>query len=345
MAVMGERERQMTKVRVSSINGEWMNNWFTADASAAAFLPEFSGDEAAPARLAGTIKDIAPQILAIQEAPSREAELALFVDQYLDGYEFFLSDAGQQQKLALLYKPDAVDSAQLAPREDIAGLIDEWQADVDGDAILDGYAFTRTPLVVDLVVGGHPLQVVVAHLKSNFINQGKELWEDPATRQTYVVAALKNRRRISSEGKRTRSYLDARVATDPASAIVVLGDLNDGPGLDYFEDHYLTHNVTDIIAGSVFAPELAFSHAQHDVAADERFTAEFEDFVPEPVARRLLLDHVMLSPGLLGSGGLRKLDGTGAIYHAEYDKHVSGNGEKRNERPTDHRPVGVDLTY
>lgn len=336
----------MPTVRVCSINAEWMNHWFTRDADTTPqFLPAFSGEDSAPARLAGTIEAIDPQILAIQEAPSRESELALFVEEYLDGYEFFLSDAGGQQKLALLYKPDAVDSATLSRHEEIAGLIDEWQADVDGDAILDGYAFTRTPLVVDLVVGGNPLQVVVAHMKSNFINEGRELWENPATRQTYVVAALKNRRRISTEGKRTRSFLDARVEADPNAAIIVLGDLNDGPGLDYFEDHYITHNVTDIIAGSVFAPENAFAHAQHDVPAAQRFTAEFEDFVPEPQVKRLLLDHVMVSPGLLGSGGLRKSDSSGAVYHAEWEANVSGTGEDRNDRPTDHRPVGVDLAY
>ncbi|HEU5253077.1 MAG TPA: endonuclease/exonuclease/phosphatase family protein [Solirubrobacterales bacterium] len=336
----------MPTVRVCSINGEWMNRWFTRDAEATAqFLPSFSAEDAAPARLAATIEAIGAEIVAIQEAPSREAEMQLFVGQYLGDYEFFLSDAGGQQKLALLYKPDAVDSAALARHEDIAGLIDEWEADVDGDAVLDGYGFTRTPLVVDLVVGGHPLQVVVAHMKSNFINQGKELWESPANRQAYITSALKNRRRISTEGKRTRSYLDARASADPGAAIIVLGDLNDGPGLDYFEDLYLTHNVTDIIAGSVFAPELAFAHAQHDVPADKRFTAEFEDFVPEPAMKRLLLDHVMVSPGLLGANGLRKVDGSGAVYHAEYDAHVSGNGDDRNDRPTDHRPVGVDLAY
>ena len=35
------------------------------------------------------------------------------------------------------------------------------------------------------------------------------LWEDPATRQSFIVAALVNRRRISAEGMRIRRYLDA----------------------------------------------------------------------------------------------------------------------------------------
>ena len=79
------------------------------------------------------------------------------------------------------------------------------------------------------MLGGHPLQVIVAHTKSNFINQGRAQWEDPARRQAFIAAALTNRRRISAEGMRIRRYLDARLTADPAAAIIVLGDLNDGP--------------------------------------------------------------------------------------------------------------------
>jgi endonuclease/exonuclease/phosphatase family metal-dependent hydrolase len=276
-------------VRICSVNGEWMNDWFTADAEAAAFRPQFERDgetnntAETAGRLARMITAVDPDVLAIEEAPSRPAELALFVHDHLaDAYEHVLGDSGGAQKLALLYKPSAVESAALAPHAEIADLIDPWEADVDGDAVLDQYAFTRTPLVVDLSIGGHALQVLVAHTKSNFINQGRQLWENPATRQNYVVAALKNRRRISSEGMRIRRYLDRRLGEDADAAIIVLGDLNDGPGMDYFEEKFLSHNVTDIIVGSAFAPEWIFTHAQHDVPADRRYSAVFEDFVPRP---------------------------------------------------------------
>jgi hypothetical protein len=211
--------------------------------------------------------------------------------------------------------------------------------------VLDLYGFTRTPLVVDLVIGGHPLQTIVAHTKSNFINRGRDLWEDPATRQSYIVAARVNRRRISAEGMRIRRYLDRRLTDAPDTAIMVLGDLNDGPGLDYFEERYITHNVTDILVGSAFAPERVFTHAQHDVAANDRYTAVFEDFVPTPEVKRLLLDHILLSPGLSRADGLRRIDGSGAIRHAEHEAQVVDNGARRQDRPSDHRPVSIDLEH
>lgn len=250
----------MPALKICSFNVEWMNDWFTLDAIAAALRPQFQRDgqpndtDRTATRLAETIRAIDPDVVAIQEGPSRLEELGLFVRDYLaDDYQFFLSDTGGQQKLGLLFKPGSVESAQLAPHDEISGLIDDWDADINGDGFLDSYGFTRTPLVVDLVVGGNSLQMIVAHTKSNFVNQGRSLWEDPATRQNYIVSALINRRRISTEGMRIRRYLDERLTGDADEAIVVLGDLNDGPGLDYFEELYLTHNVTDILVGSAFA--------------------------------------------------------------------------------------------
>ena len=343
----------MARVRICSVNGEWMNDWFTPDAvPEVKWRDEFTRDgqvndtEQTAGRLAAMIRDIDPDVLAVEEGPSRLAELALFVRDHLaDTYEYFLGDSGAQQKLGLLYKPGAVDSAQLAPHAQVADLIEDWDADVDGDAVLDLYGFTRTPLVVNLVIGGHPLQVIVCHTKSNFINFGRSLWEDPATRQSYIVAALINRRRISAEGMRIRRYLDRRLDAAPDDAIVVLGDLNDGPGLDYFEERYITHNVTDILVGSAFAPERAFTHAQHDVPAEDRYTAIFEDFVPTPEVKRLLLDHILLSPGLTRPAGLRRVEASGSVSHAEYDANVAAGGARRQDRPSDHRPVTVDLEH
>ena len=103
----------------------------------------------------------------------------------------YLADGGVPRYQALLgierapkssrcsNKPGSVDSAELAPHADITGLIDEWLSDVDGDGYLEPYHFTRDPLVVNVVVGGELLQLVVAHTKSNYVNNGEELWNDP----------------------------------------------------------------------------------------------------------------------------------------------------------------------
>jgi len=181
----------------------------------------------------------------------------------------------------------------------------------------------------------------VAHLKSNFINRGEALWNDPDRRLEFVRTALQNRRRIANEGMRIRQYLDVRLDAAPAAAIVVLGDFNDGPGRDLFEQQYLAHNVTDLLVGSAYRPETLFAHALADVAADLRYSAVFDDFVTNEPGKRLLLDHIIVSPGM--STGAALVAGSGRIEHDAWSANRTGDGGRRDQRATDHRPATVVL--
>jgi hypothetical protein len=355
----------MPTLKLVSWNCEWMNNWFASGDGPPAFrLPTFTTLEnevndtvTTATRAAALIRDLDPDVLALQEGPSRLGELQLFIAQYLSDagvprYDCLLSDSGGAQKTALLWKPGKV-TATRTPHAQITGLIDPWLADVKGSAILEEYGYTRVPLVVDVTFGPHSFQILICHTKSNFINRGEQLWNDPAKRQSFIEAALLNRRRNANECQHIRDYLDDRLGAKSDARIIVVGDLNDGPGRDYFESLYLAHNVTDVLIGSVFEPERSFSHAQHDVAKASRWTAEFDDFVgirvpgqvdPVPQANtRVLLDHILLSPGFHGSG-LHK-SGAGRVGHSAYEAHLVNNGAKRQDRPSDHRPVGVTLAY
>lgn len=344
----------MTQFTIATVNGEWMNDWFSPDADpAVAWRPTFTRDgvqcdsEQAAGLLAGLISDLDADIVAVQEAPSRAAELALFVDTHLSengqaSYRFLHGDSGGAQKLALLCKPAV--AAALAPSNELTGLLEPWLADVDGDAVVDEYQFTRNPLVCRLQLDQQPVEVIVAHLKSNFINQGADLWNDPARRLEFIRSALRNRRRIANESMRIRQYLDARLDQDPDAAIIVLGDLNDGPGQDLFEQRYLAHNVTDLLIGSPYHPETLFNHALIEVPVDDRFTAVFDDFVTNEVNKQLLLDHIITSPAMNGGAALiQKLAGSGRIEHDAWAAHRVDNGGRRDTRATDHRPATAKL--
>ncbi|MCC7542408.1 MAG: endonuclease/exonuclease/phosphatase family protein [Deltaproteobacteria bacterium] len=348
----------MPTIKVASWNIEWMNFWFTPDSAPAALRTTFVQDQVVndtnttATRAVNVITAIDPDILAIQEAPSRLEELKLFVDTYLHGqgpakYKYFLSDSGGAQKVAVIYQHAKFAAVALESSANIAPLISAWEADVDGDGYLEPYEFTRRPLVVNFDVSGTNLQLVVLHTKSSYVNQGEALWNDPARRQEYVVAALKARRRNAAECMRTRAYVDRVLANDSQAKLIVCGDLNDGPGQDYFEEKYLSHNLTDILVGSGFEPEGLFEHAMRDVPAAQRYTAVFDDFVPVKTPnRQLLLDHLLLSPGLTAAAGLRRRAGSGTICHTEHNAEVPpGGSAKREDRPSDHRPVAVLLEY
>ena len=107
----------MADLRIATVNGEWMNDWFTADAEAGvAFKPPLIRDgEAhdtaqAAGRLGAMIRAIDAEVIALVEAPSRLAELEVFVAEYLSEngtprYACLLGDSGGSQKLGLLTNP------------------------------------------------------------------------------------------------------------------------------------------------------------------------------------------------------------------------------------------------
>ncbi|MEM7173273.1 MAG: endonuclease [Pseudomonadota bacterium] len=334
-------------MKIMNWNIEWMNNWFSGNDN-----PEWGSNSltenqarTCAGKAAAVISDIAPDLLCIQEGPSALAEMNLFLTDFLSDangpiFDAIIGSDGGAQKLYVLRNRNGAFSAMDKATDTLTqGLAELWDADVNGDMLLEGYDFTRLPLVVDVdPIGSAPIRMVVLHTKSKFVKFGESKWKNPNRRQEFVVQALEARRRISAEGFRLRAYLDELVADDQNARIVVTGDWNDGPGRDLFERSYLTHNVADIVLGSTFTPDLIFHHPLlAHVPAPALFTARFDDFVDNVDDRPLLLDHFAISPGL------RSWVANAEISHAAFESQLTGSGRTREERPSDHRPIVVEL--
>lgn len=337
-------------MRILNWNIEWMNDWFVGG-NAVAFRDSYERtgitDVAALCqRVAGVIKALEPDAVTIQEGPSDIREMLLFTDNYLTDstgqplFDVFGGIDGRAQKIYTLVRRDGeFENPEIPDDPATVSLAEPWETDVDGDLQLEGYEFTRLPLVV---VGrsaqdGKMLKVVSLHTKSKYVHEGKRLWNKPETRQQYIIAALKNRRRISSEAMRLRKYLDELLTQSSEAQIVVTGDFNDGPGTDFFEERYLTHNVTDILLGSTYHPELLFKHTfLTNTPSDKRFTAIFDDFIDDIPNRKLVLDHIIVSPSLADQS-------QGKIAHDQYNAAIDETASRRQKYPSDHRPVFVDI--
>lgn len=338
-------------MRIVNWNIEWMNDWFVGKGSVAFRQnnPRRGITDVADLcrRVASVVNNLDPDVLTIEEGPSDIREMELFVETYLiDGqgnrlFDIFGGIDGGAQKLYTLIRKEGEFRNPVIATDDLTLALQEpWEVDIDGDYHLEGYEFTRQPLVVEGTMQDEnsKFKIVALHTKSKYVHSGESLWNNPDTRTHYVIAALKNRRRISSEAMRLRNYLDDLLKQDSDSLILVTGDFNDGPGIDYFERHYLTHNVTDILLGSTYYPNLLFKHAFLEAVPEhQRYTAIFDDFIDNIPGRHLLLDHILVSPALSS----RIQDS--AIAHQEYNAGTDNNASGRQKYVSDHRPVYVDL--
>jgi len=172
------------------------------------------------------------------------------------------------------------------------------------------------------------------------VPDGEDLFNGTqAERREFIRAALVNRRRISAEAFRIRTYLDELFDANPDRLVLLAGDLNDGPGFDHFERRYLTHSVVDLAFGSVLLPDGRLTHPLIQAGQPRPASAFFYDFVDNIQNKPLLLDHIGLSPVLS-----TWLD-SARIANAEFDAEVQpGAANERERLPSDHRPVFAVLT-
>ena len=337
-------------MRLMNWNIEWMNDWFVPIREGdPAWRTENPGRRIADVRaladrVAGVIRALRPDAVTIQEGPSRLGEMELFVRDHLDDGYTILGPAGfgAQKLYTLVRKGGAVEAAERVwPEPGQVDFEEDWPVDVTGDLIVEGYGFTRPPLVVRLTVAGRAVTVVNIHSKSKYIHGGRSLWDNEATRPQFVAQAVRNRRRIAAELMRVRHFLDEAMDADAEDRLIVAGDLNDGPGRDYFEELYLIQDVVAVVSGSPFRPQRMLRHAFVDrMLKAENWTARFDDFIDNVRDRPLLLDHILVSPSVYW-GGLR----ASTIEHGAFDAACVPGGSGREARPSDHRPQTATLEF
>ncbi len=247
-----------------------------------------------------------------------------------------------QQELMLLYDPETL-SAKHSPRGPITGpdgrkdaprFDGVFRIDLDIDATEDRVVFSKPPLELTLETAFGPIELIGVHVKSKAPHGAR----DAADAMRISIA---NRRKQLAQCVWLRQRVEAHLETE--SALIVLGDLNDGPGLDRYEALFGRSGV-EIVMGSEAAAErqLFDPHArralQSRVAAQPttaRFFLKHEDRYLSA-----LLDYIMVSPAL------RPLSQRWRIWHPFDDPICWQDDDLRAALLTasDHFPVTLDLS-
>ena len=250
----------------------------------------------------------------------------------------FINDT--QQEIALLYDPDVITvhhdpqgemtgkkGAENAPRFD-----GTFRIDLDVDATEDLVVFSKPPLELSVETqSGFGFRMIGAHLKSKAPHGARNADEamriSIANRRKQLAQAIWLRRRIAA-------HLEAG---DP---LMLLGDLNDGPGLDEYENLFGRSSV-EILLGQDGAACLYDPHAARALSRRLSAAPTTARFWIRPEKRYLqaLLDYIMVSPDL------RKLSPVWRIWHPLDDPECWAHPELREALVTasDHFPVSMDI--
>lgn len=239
----------------------------------------------------------------------------------------FRSDT--EQEIAFLYDPD-----RLTARHDPQGdprFDGVYRHDLDDDGLPEPIRLSKPPLELAVDYGRRSLRLIGVHVKSKAPHGARNPAE--ATR-----IAIENRRKQLAECLWLRERVETHLGA--GQDLIVLGDFNDGPGLDEFEQLF-GHSGIEVVmgVGCATCDQLFDPHA--DMALKSRLqptTARFWNTEHERYFEALL-DFIMLSQGLMQRGPRWR------IWHPLNDPKCWAVPELREAllAASDHFPVTVDL--
>jgi predicted extracellular nuclease len=245
-----------------------------------------------------------------------------------------------QQEIALLYDPDVMTArhdpqgaqtgakgAQGTPRFDSV-----LNIDLDIDATEDRVVFSKPPLELAVqTYSGFAFRMIGAHLKSKAPHGARN---DAHAMQL----AIANRRKQLAQAIWLRRRITAHLAE--GTPLMLLGDLNDGPGLDAFENLFGRSSV-EIILGTGSDHLLYDPHAARALGQRLGAMPTTSRFWIRPEKRFLqaLLDYIMLCPQLRARAPYWR------IWHPLDDPDCWANPALRDALVTasDHFPVTIDI--
>ncbi|SOC10493.1 endonuclease/exonuclease/phosphatase family protein [Rhodobacter maris] len=242
-----------------------------------------------------------------------------------------------QQEIALLYDPDVIravhepaEGNEFAPRFD-----GQLQIDLDIDDRLDMVIFSKPPLEATLETRtGVQVRLIGVHIKSKAPHGATDL-------DSEVRVAIENRRKQLAQCLWLRRRVDAML--DRGESLIVLGDFNDGPGLDEYEKLFGRSGL-EIVLGHGLPQErrLHDPHARPSKGQTAAQPASARFFIPDPPPGQYfsaMLDYILLSPDLCRRGPKWR------IWHPFDDPACYRTPELREAllQASDHFPVSVDL--
>ena len=240
-----------------------------------------------------------------------------------------------QQEIALLYDPDKMtathdpvgETTSMPPRFD-----GTYKIDLDVDARADDVVFSKPPLELALTTAqGTRLRMIGAHLKSKAPHGAQG-------RDEIMRVSIANRRKQLAQAVWLRARITEHL--EAGESLIVLGDLNDGPGLDEYE-HLFGRSSVEIILGETGCPCLFDPHAAQ--ALERRIGAA-------PTTARFYLKHhkrylQALLDYIMVSADLRDRSPVWRIWHPFDDPECWTNTQLRDAlvAASDHYPVTLDI--
>lgn len=242
-----------------------------------------------------------------------------------------------QQEITLLYDPDHL-TARHDPRGGLPGetglprFNEEFHIDLNVDASPEPVRWSKPPLELEIVPkGGDPIRMIGVHAKSKAPHGA-------GSQAEVMRLSIANRRKQLAQCIWLRSRVVEHL--EAGESIIVLGDFNDGPGLDEYEKLFDRSGV-EIVMGEGNGPRLFDPHARQALSGRMVASPTTARFRIHPEGRYLsaLLDYIMISADLMARRPAWR------IWHPFDDPDCFADPDlcEALQTASDHFPVSLDI--
>lgn len=353
-------------IRIAAYNVEWFGGLFD-DADQLINDQRWSARwnvtrQRQGAAVAAVMRAVDPDILQVVEAPDHSGGRSSV--QALEGFAAhfglrqrkaligFTNDTSQE--LTLLYDPDIATASHdplgtrfdapesgrrmrlrhLGPAHHAPRFDGHLPLDIDEDGLVDFHTFSKPPLEAAIDIAGLSLRLIGVHAKSKAPHGAK-------SERDAVRIQIRNRRKQLAQCEWIRRRVDEHLDRD--EHVIVLGDFNDGPGIDRYERLFGRSGV-EVAMGDIAQPDRLLRNPFVKARLKKKFgwspsTSRFYNREQKTYINALL-DFVMLSPGLAA-----KTQAAWRIWHPFDDKACFEDEALKTALldASDHFPVSVDL--
>lgn len=322
-------------MKLATYNVEWFNTLFNDDGhliNDKSWSSRWNITKAAQAKAIGRVfKSMDADAIMIIEAPdtsrNRDGEQAL--EAFARYYRLRTTAAisgftnNTQQEISLLYDPKKLSAAHTPGGSDAYPRFDDTHGDI---------VWSKPPLELTLTPKrGQALHLIGVHAKSKAPHGAKD--EKQATE-----FSIENRRKQLAQCTWLRGRVDELLARN--EPLIVMGDFNDGPGLDQYEKHFGKSGV-EIVLGSDTQTNLFDPHAHMALTTRIGTAPSTSRFLIRDERRYLnaLLDYAMVSPDL------RSKNPDWRVWHPFDDPDCWNDKKIRDALLTasDHFPVTISF--
>ncbi len=288
------------KLRIGVYNVQWMRDLFESDGS-----PKTTGKEGKRSQqLAEIVEAMNLDFLGIVEGPdtlvngskTASGQLESWANHFLPGNTYKgvhgFPSAGQQElaaiydasKLKVLFTPELKDGERFN---------EPFLMDTTNRMIKEQYKHYRPPLELSILglEDTFITRVIIAHTKSKGIF-------DKVDYARFEQLSQRDRLKLFGECMHIRERCDQYLAK--GQEVIVMGDINDGFELDFYENRF-SKSAVELILGSTWKPEwilkAALPKPKLTAYGWTPYSSKFRDRITGDIFN-VLIDHILISQGL-----------------------------------------------